>query len=136
MIERFNLMFRNQQFEQFGLFGYQASFLLEIVKHPQLSQEQLTKNMHVDKSNIARGCQALLKQGYIEMTKNKEDRRYVQLQATPKGIELSKKVVAILTKQREFIMQDFDEASEAQFLVYLEWLKKRAMELLDVREEQ
>lgn len=136
MIERFNLMYRNQQFKQFGLHGYQASFLLEIVRNPKLTQEQLTKNMHVDKSNITRGCQSLQKYGYIKITKKKDDRRYVELEATEEGIALSEKIIAILKKQRAFIMQDFNQESEAQFLVYLEWLKERAMQLLVLEEKR
>lgn len=136
IIERFNLMYRDKQFEQFGLHGYQASFLIEIVRNPKLTQEQLTKNMHLDKSNIARGCQALKKHGYIEINKKVDDRRFVELQATAKGSELSTKIVDILKKQRAFIMQDFDDASETQFLEYLEWLKERAMQLLELEGEQ
>ncbi len=131
MIERFNLMYRNQMFEQHGLRGYQASFLLEIVRNPKISQDQLTQNMHLDKSNIARGCHALLENGYIEMHKNENDRRFVQLVATPKGRALSETIVEKLKAQRAFLMQDFDAESEAQFLMYLDWLKSRAIALLD-----
>ena len=136
IIERCNLMYRDRQFEQFGLHGYQASFLIEIVRNPKLTQEQLTKNMHIDKSNITRGCQALKKHGYIEINKKEDDRRFVQLEATPKGVELSEKLVSILKKQRAFIMQDFDQDSEGQFLVYLEWLKERATQLLELAGDQ
>lgn len=131
MIERFNLMYRNQQFKQYGLHGYQASFLLEIVRHPNISQDELTKNMHVDKSNVARGCQALEASGYILMQKSKLDRRYVELEATQKGIELSDIIIDILKKQRHFLMQDFNHEDEMKFLEYLEWLKRRATQLLD-----
>lgn len=131
MIERFNLMYRNQQFKKFGLHGYQASFLLEIVHNPKISQDQLTQNMHIDKSNVARGCQALEDNGYIKMVKRKEDRRYVELIPTEEGLELSKTIRRLLKKQRKYLMQDFDSASEEQFLSYLEWLKKRAIELLE-----
>jgi|SRR5690554_5268046 len=136
MIERFNLMYRNQQFQKFGLHGYQASFLLEIVRNPKISQDQLTQNMHIDKSNVARGCHALENNGYIEMLKRKDDRRYVELIPTEKGIELSKKIRSILKKQRKFIMQDFDKESEEQFLIYLEWLQNRAIQLLEESKSQ
>lgn len=136
MIERFNLMYRNQQFKKFGLHGYQASFLLEIVKKPKISQDQLTHNMHIDKSNVARGCHALENNGYIKMVKREDDRRYVELVATETGIELSKTITRILKKQREFIMQDFDKESEEQFLIYLKWLQNRAIELLEEAKNQ
>ncbi len=131
MIERYNLKYRNQMFKQYGLHGYQASFLLEIVRNPNISQDQLTKNMHLDKSNIARGCHALAKKGYIEINQDESDRRFVQLKATPQGHALSKIIIKILKNQRAFLMQDFDEADEAEFLKYLDWLEKRAIALLE-----
>ena len=136
MIERFNLMYRNQQFQQFDLYGYQASFLLEIVRNPNISQDQLTKNMHIDKSNVARGCHSLKSNGYITMTKSIQDRRVTQLHATLKGVEVSKMIKEVLKKQRNFLMQDFDPNDEQQFLKYLEWLKHRAMQLLEIQEER
>lgn len=135
MIERFNLMYRNQQFKQYGLHGYQASFLLEIVRQPKISQDQLTQNMHIDKSNVARGCQTLMQNGYIIMEKRADDRRYMELTATTKGVELADVIKSILKKQRSYIMQDFDTDSEQQFLIYLEWLKKRAIELLETEKQ-
>lgn len=135
MIERFNLMYRNQQFKQYGLHGYQASFLLEIVRQPKISQDQLTQNMHIDKSNVARGCQTLMQNGYIIMEKRADDRRYMELTATTKGIELADVIKSILKKQRSYIMQDFNADSEQQFLIYLEWLKNRAIELLETEKQ-
>ncbi len=136
MIERFNLMYRNQQFKQYGLHGYQASFLLEIVRHPKISQDDLTKNMHIDKSNVARGCQALETNGYITMRKSELDRRFVELEATLKGIDLSKTIIDILKKQRHFLMQDFKDEDEKMLLDFLESLKQRAMELLEIEVNQ
>lgn len=129
MIERHNLEYRNAQFKQFKLKGYQASFLIEISKYDFCPMEKLIETMHVDKSTITRGIQACEDLGYVNVTASSHDRRYKLLSLTSLGIEVKEHCVAVLKKQRQYLMQDFDENSETQFLSYLEILYRRAKEL-------
>jgi DNA-binding MarR family transcriptional regulator len=129
LIERHNLAFRDHQFSQFKLKGYQASFLIEISKKPQYPMESLIETMHVDKSTVTRGIQACVKLGYVTISHSESDRRYKHLTLTPLGYSVKDECVQILKQQRSYLMQDFDEAAEAQFLGYLNQLFTRAKEL-------
>jgi len=129
LIERYNLAFRDQQFSLFGLKGYQASFLIEISKKSNYPMETLIETMHVDKSTVTRGIHACINLGYVTMNLSETDRRYKNLTLTPLGFEVKEKCVEILKKQRAYLMQDFDESDETQFLEFLNQLFTRAKEL-------
>jgi DNA-binding MarR family transcriptional regulator len=129
MIERYNLSFRNHEFAKFKLKGYQASFLIEISKQVEYPMESLIETMHVDKSTITRGIQACVDLGYVIVSLSETDKRYKRLTLTPLGVDVKNQCVAILKQQRQYLMQDFDDESEAQFLSYLNLLYTRAKEL-------
>lgn len=131
IIERSNILFRNEAFRHMNLRGYQASYLLEITRHPGISQEELTRNMHIDKSNVARGLIHLSELGYIERIQDEHDLRVLNLFPSEKGNELAIEIKRILHKQRDYILQDFSEAELVNFLQYLERLKVRALSLAE-----
>ena len=132
MIERTNILYRNNVFSEYGLKGYQANYLLVINKNPGISQEQLTKDMHIDKSNVARGLIKLSESGYIMRIQDTNDLRCILLYPTDIGITLAHKISLIFKKQHDYILQDFDETELAKLMEYLEKLKLRASELLEI----
>ena len=129
MIERYNLAFRDHQFAPFKLKGYQASFLIEISKQENYPMEALIEAMHVDKSTITRGIQACVDLGYVSVSSSEHDRRFKLLTLTERGYEVKQQCITLLKKQRQYLMQDFDEESEQQLLHYLNLLYTRAKEL-------
>lgn len=132
IIERSNILYRNEVFKEYGLKGYQANYLLEINKHPGISQEQLTKDMHIDKSNVARGLISLSESGYINRVQDTNDMRFILLYPTDEGILLAQKVSSIFKKQRTYLLQDFEDNDLLKLMEYLEKLKHRASELLEI----
>ena len=131
IIERSNILFRNEAFKHMNLRGYQASYLLEITRHPGISQEELTRNMHIDKSNVARGLMHLSELGYIERVQDENDMRVLRLYPNEKGKVLAIEIKRILHKQRDYILQDFSDEELVKFLQYLERLKERALSLAE-----
>lgn len=131
IIERSNILFRNEAFKHMNLRGYQASYLLEITRHPGLSQEELTRNMHIDKSNVARGLIHLSESGYIERIQDEHDLRSLRLYPSESGKILALEIKRILHKQRDYILQDFSDEELVKFLEYLEKLKERALSLAE-----
>lgn len=131
IIERSNILFRNEAFKHMNLRGYQATYLLEITGHPGISQEELTRNMHIDKSNVARGLMHLSELGYIERVQDEHDLRVLNLFPSEKGKMLAIEIKRILHKQREYILQDFSDDELINFLQYLERLKARALSLAE-----
>jgi len=135
IIERSNILYRNEVFKEYGLKGYQANYLLEINRHPGISQEELTKTMHIDKSNVARGLMHLSEMGYITRVQDSNDLRLLLLFPTDKGSELTKIISSIFKNQRNYLLQDFDENEINTLMSYLDKLKIRAEELLEIEKK-
>lgn len=135
IIERSNILYRNEVFKEYGLKGYQANYLLEINRHPGISQEELTKTMHIDKSNVARGLMHLSEMGYITRVQDSNDLRLLLLFPTEKGSELTKIISSIFKNQRNHLLQDFDENEINTLMSYLDKLKIRAEELLEIEKK-
>jgi len=135
IIERSNILYRNEVFKEYGLKGYQANYLLEINRHPGISQEELTKTMHIDKSNVARGLMHLSEMGYITRVQDSNDLRLLLLYPTEKGTELTKIISNIFKNQRNHLLQDFDENEINTLMSYLDKLKIRAEALLEIEKK-
>lgn len=135
IIERSNILYRNEVFKEYGLKGYQANYLLVINRHPGISQEELTKTMHIDKSNVARGLMHLSEMGYITRAQDSNDLRLLLLFPTEKGIELTKIISSIFKNQRNHLLQDFNENEINTLMSYLDKLKIRAEELLEIEKK-
>jgi DNA-binding MarR family transcriptional regulator len=135
IIERSNILYRNEVFKEYGLKGYQANYLIEINRHPGISQEELTKTMHIDKSNVARGLMHLSEMGYITRVQDSNDLRLLLLYPTEKGSELTKIISSIFKNQRNHLLQDFDENEINTLMSYLDKLKIRAEELLEIEKK-
>ncbi len=127
IIERCNILFRNEAFRKFDLSGYQYSYLIEICRNPGISQEQLTKNMHIDKSNVARGLTSLAEKDYVTRLTNPSDNRYILLYPTEKAMEIYGQLREIIKRERAFLMEGFSEEEEKQLVALLEKLKDRAL---------
>ena len=135
VIERSNILYRNEVFKEYGLKGYQANYLLEINRHPGISQEELTKTMHIDKSNVARGLMHLSEMGYITRVQDQNDLRLLLLFPTEKGTDLTKIISSIFKNQRAHLLQDFNENEINTLMTYLDKLKIRAEELLEIEKK-
>ncbi len=135
IIERCNLLFRNEAFKKFDLSGYQYSYLIEICRNPGISQEQLTKNMHIDKSNVARGLTSLAEKDYILRQNNPSDNRYILLYPTEKAMSIYSELREVIKRERAFLMEEFSQQEEEQLVALLEKLKNRALLLKEWGEQ-
>lgn len=135
MIERSNILYRNEVFKEYGLKGYQANYLLEINRNPGISQDELTRMMHIDKSNVARGLMNLCELGYITRVQDTNDMRLLLLYPTDEGTKLTKIISSIFKHQRMHLLQDFSDEEINNLMLYLDKLRNRAEELLEIEKK-
>lgn len=87
-ITRCAKQFRTERMAKHGLKGFHTGYLSRICNNPGVSQDQLAKNMLVDKSTVARQAAVLEDSGFITRTPSSRDKRVLQLYPTEKALAL------------------------------------------------
>ena len=87
-ITRCAKQFRTERMAAHGLKGFHTGYLSRICNNPGVSQDQLAKNMLVDKSTVARQAAVLEDNGFITRTPSTKDKRVLQLYPTEKALNL------------------------------------------------
>lgn len=130
MIERTHLQYRNAAFQHLGIKGYQYSYLIQICRTPGISQEQLTKQIHLDKSNVARSLTQLEENGFLTRQADPHDQRKWQIFPTEKATSIFPEILKTLHQQRTFLLAAFSDEEQQQLQHSLQLLYERAEELL------
>ena len=65
IISRCSAMVRNDALADTGLKGSQYAYILTLCRHPGISQEQLSRHIYINKSNVTRHLAQLEKLCYV-----------------------------------------------------------------------
>ena len=84
-------------------------FLMEMYKNDNMSQEQLSKNLIIDKSATARAIKSLEEKEYIIRKKDDNDKRTDRIKLTKKGIEIKDRLSNLLEEWNNEITSDIDK---------------------------
>ena len=74
--------------------GKQA-YLLTLLPHESIMQEELARRLHVDKANVTRAIRGLVEQGYVTRKQSEVDKRALLITLTEKGEQVRTEVEAI-----------------------------------------
>lgn len=109
-----------------------ALMLLAKQENHYLSQKDMCAQLKIDKSNVARVCDTLLKKGWAKRTKSKEDKRAFYLELTKKGSMLAEKLEI---SSNIYLQKILDQISPNRRTVLMETLKEFAEACSKVKEE-
>ena len=84
-------------------------FLMEMYKNDNMSQEQLSKNLIIDKSATARAIKSLEEKEYIIRKKDDNDKRTNRIKLTKNGIEIKDRLSNLLEEWNNEITSDIDK---------------------------
>ena len=84
-------------------------FLRQMYKNDNMSQEQLSKNLIIDKSATARDIKSLEEKEYIIRKKDDNDKRTNRIKLTKKGIEIKDRLSNLLEEWNNEITSDIDK---------------------------
>jgi DNA-binding MarR family transcriptional regulator len=74
-----------------GLSQTEWVILTAIAERPQTSAKAVGATFHMQKAKVSRAVSALLRQGHISASPNRDDRRLVELTLTPRGEALCRR---------------------------------------------
>lgn len=101
----------------FGLTLSQCHVLMEIGKKGEASIVELASALKLDSSSLSRTIEAMVNLGIVERTQNPNDRRYVAISLTKKGLNL---FTSIENSYNSFFKSLFDIIPEDKHIQILE----------------
>lgn len=128
IIHRYSRVYMSKLLMEYNIPGRAVPYFMEICAHPGISQEQIAKNLKIDKGAVARIVKAMLDAGILERRHNPDDKREYQLYPTEKMKELNKKNEEAREKLEKVLTEGMSE-EEIQMCSML--LKKMAENLVN-----
>ena len=130
-ITRCGMQYRTDNLEPFGLKSCHASYLLEICRNPDISQDTLARRICINKSNIARQIVVLEEGGFVERRSSQEDKRVMELYPTEKTLDLLPELRKVLGGWSRYLTQDFTEQEIELLGRMLSSMRERAAQWME-----
>ena len=88
IISRCATMYRDRALRDTGLAGCHTPYILALYRIPGCTQEELARDLNVNKSSVARQLAVLEERGFIRREPSPEDRRSLLVFPTEKALSL------------------------------------------------
>lgn len=118
--------YRDERLSEFGLTDAQYPYVLRIARSPGITQDELSRQLCIHKSNVARQVALLEKNGFVSRREDPSDRRIRHLDPTEKALELIPKIREVLRSWNRYVMADLSEQEFALLENLLERMCRRA----------
>jgi DNA-binding MarR family transcriptional regulator len=125
ILYRYNQRFFAQKLKEYSLpieVG-QIPALMQVYRHPGITQEGISCNAGIDKGTVARAVKQLEDNGIIVREIDQEDRRVNHIFATQKGLEIKEKVFQMIRELHEILYKDFDDSEIEKAIFIMEQMK-------------
>ena len=114
LVSRSAEVFREEKLKDCGIRGCQSKYVLMIANTPGVSQEDISRSLFVNKSNVARQISNLEQKGFVKKLENDKDRRAVLLYPTQKLMDILPRVREVLAEWRTLVTEGFTEEEKAE----------------------
>ncbi len=119
-------LYRGEKLEGIGLNGGQHTYILNICRNPGISQEQLSRLLYINKSNVARQLANLEQNGFVTRIPDAEDRRILRVHPTQKALDACPVVQRVLVDWQNYAMADFSPEEREQLTTLMQRVMERA----------
>lgn len=126
-------MYRSDKLGDTDLGAVHQSYILAICKHPGISQDELSRHIYINKSNVTRKINYLEEHGYAVRKHSETDKRVIHIYPTQKMLDIFPRVRAVTDECNEYLTDGFTEEETALFRCLLERVSQRARNYVDSR---
>lgn len=119
-IYRCTQVYIDKKLAKFNLTIGTYPYLLVLNKNEGISQNEISKELNVDKAMSARTIKKLIELGYIRKEENEEDTRAYKLYITDKGKNVVPELIQILNEWTNILVQGNDKEKIETSLEFLE----------------
>lgn len=110
---RCTMRYRERELADTGLAGCHVHYLTVLLRRPGITQEELARELNVNKSSVTRQLAALEDKGYVRREPCPEDRRSQRVYPTERAQALQPRIQEVLRAWRAYLTEDFTEEEKA-----------------------
>lgn len=125
-ISRCAVQYRTEQLAPLGLKACHASYLSTICRLPGITQDQLARQIFINKSNVARQLAILEEDGFVERKPSPEDKRAIQVFPTQKARDAMPEICRIFQDWEALVAEDLTVQERELLVSMLSKMKVRA----------
>lgn len=131
LVSRSAEVFREERLKDCGIRGCQSKYVLVLAQNPGVSQEDISRMLFVNKSNVARQIGFLETAGFVKKVGNDKDRRAVHLYPTEKLLGALPRVKEVLAEWRALVTEGFTEEEKAELARLSEKMVENARKFME-----
>ena len=113
-----------------GLNAHQHRYIARICRKPGLLQDELVRDIYVNKSNVARQLSQLEQHGFIRREPCPEDRRQLRVYPTKKAMDILPQVLFVRGNWNSKLLGCLTPEEQENLMSMMEKVAKRAEELV------
>lgn len=131
IISRCCMQYRTDKVSNTELSACHHSYIFAISSSPGISQDELAKNICVNKSNITRNLAHLEAKGYVDRHPGETDKRLINVYPTEKMLKILPRVKDAARNWNKYLTDGIDDKEMEIFQSVLETLAQRAKDYLE-----
>lgn len=136
IISRCQAMYRNERAASEELSACHSAFVLTVCRAPGLSQEELAREICLNKSTVTRTLSYLEEHGFVERRSDAQDKRVLLVYPTEKMLSVLPRVREVTREWNALISRGIDEEEMRVFFSVLERMERSAKAAVSAGEEQ
>ena len=121
------------EFKSLSIGHAQIATIMYVSRHEGVSQFELAKYLHLDKSSITSQIRLMEQNGYIQRTPAENDARVMQISLTDKTKEILPQLKAVFADWTDTLLDGFSEAEQEELFQYLQRMQFNARKKLEER---
>ncbi len=113
----------NQRLKEYNLTGNEGAILMILKKNPEIYQEDIIKELQVDKSAVTRLLQNMVNKKLVKRIQSPDDKRYYLIAITKQGLEKQKLVDNVFSKKDRDIVAGLSKNEQIELRRMLNIIK-------------
>ena len=130
-ISRSQATYRHSRIAANDLQGGQYAFVLAICREPGRSQEELARELCINKSTVARNLNCLEEKGYITRTPLPNDKRQFSVHPTEKMLSVLPEIRKVSAEWRDLLSEGIPQEELRIFNSVLVRMESKAREIIE-----
>lgn len=127
LIDKNTQVFMAGRLKKYGIGNGQLPMLMLLYNYKGiLNQKEISGLLNIDKAATARAAGKLLREGFIERTADKSDRRMQRVILTGKALKLKTDLFNIIDGWQKILLKGFNDNDRASVFKLLETMKNNS----------